>query len=217
MNAQSLDSRRPRVSRLLLVAIALGGLIVSASVALRALRAGSARILPVISAVPAFGFQDQSGSTVTNADLAGRVWIASFLYTTCPGPCPRLVERLAHVRRDFQGDPRVLLVSFSVDPEADTPEALGAYARMRGIDAAGWKLLTGPPESIYPFIRSGFLLAVERTERASEGDPDQGPVTHSTRLALVDGAGRIRGYYDSEDARALEELRADVRALLREP
>jgi protein SCO1/2 len=202
---------------LLLVAIALAGLIVSVSVALRMLRTGSARVLPVIAAVPEFRFQDQSGSTVGNPDLAGRVWIASFLYTTCPGPCPRLVERLAQVRRDFAGDPRVLLVSFSVDPEADSPEALGAYARTRGIDAAGWKLLTGPSEAIYAFIRSGFLLAVDRSDGSGQAIVEQGPVTHSTRLALVDVRGRIRGYYDSDDAQALEELRADVRTLLREP
>ncbi len=191
--------------------------IVLAVLAARTLRSRSVANLPTIATVPAFQLQDQNAAPVTLDDLTGKVWIASFLYTTCPGPCPRLVEQLAAIRRDFAGDPRVMLVSFSVDPDADSPEVLAAYARAHGIDARGWKLLTGPAETVYAFIRSGFLLAVERVDAAvAQASAEQGPVAHSTRLVLVDASRRIRAYYDTTDARALEDLRAGVRALLAE-
>ena len=89
--------------------------------------------LPHFSAVPAFSLIERSGKTVTNRDLEGKIWVADFIFTTCPGPCPILSANMARLQSKIAGDDRVQLVSFTVDPQDDTPAVLAAYAdRFRG-------------------------------------------------------------------------------------
>jgi len=172
------------------------------------------RPLPVIGQVPAFALVDQHGSPFGNTALDGRVWIASFIYTRCEGPCPIIVERLGRLARDFDTEPDLQIVSFSVDPQYDTPTVLADYARRHHIDGLRWKLLTGDPDRLFDLIRHGFFLPVES---AAGGDAQAAErVTHSVRLVLVDRRGRMRGYYDSGDADELARLEADTRRLLRE-
>jgi len=173
---------------------------------------GKGTSLPVLGAVPAFSLIDQDGKPFSSKDLADRVWIATFIYTTCPGPCPRVVERVAAVDTALSHDPRVRLVSFSVDPATDTPETLAAYGRARGIDPARWALLTGPPDEIYTLARLGFKLAVDNA--GANATPESGPVVHSIYAVLVDTSGRVRGYYDTGVAEAMPRLIDDTRRLL---
>lgn len=172
------------------------------------------RVLPVMGTVPSFSLIDQSGESFSWQQLRGRVWLASFIYTTCPGPCPLIVQRIAEVDRRLSHDPRVTIVSFSVDPEADTPKVLAAYARNHGISAPHWRLLTGDSEQLYALIRKGFLLGVERTQDAEAARPDEGLVMHSTRLVLIDAQMQVRGYYDSDDALAMRKLAEDTSRLV---
>jgi protein SCO1/2 len=160
---------------------------------------------------------DQTGSPVGTDDLKGHVWIASFIYTTCPGPCPRVVQGVAAVQRRIGDEPGLRIVSISVDPAADTPVALGVYGSARGIDPNRWKLLTGTVEDVIDLVRHGFLLVVASADEvASDARKSEGPVVHSVHLVLVDGAMRIRGYYDSTDPEALDRLVEDTRRLLRD-
>jgi protein SCO1/2 len=105
----------------------------------------------------------------------------------------------------------IRLVSFSVDPEYDSPEVLAEYAKNAGANLDRWLFLTGEKESIYRSIREGFRLSVEENSGASPGME----VTHSPRFALVDPKGRVRGYYDSADPKDLTRLREDVRRLMK--
>ena len=104
----------------------------------------------------------------------------------------------------------IQLVSFTVDPEKDTPEVLRAYAEKLHAHLKRWDFLTGSRPAIYALVRDGFKLAV------SEGSDDPGIPVHSTRMVLVDRRGMIRGYYDALAADAVTKLLADANHLFRE-
>jgi len=164
---------------------------------------------PVLGTVPDFRLFDQSGAPFGPDRLAGRVWIADFVFTRCPDVCPRITERLVKVQRALGG--RVDLVSVSVDPEYDTPERLAAFARSNGAAAPRWHFLTGDSQHIQQAVLRGFNVAFSRESE------DIATLTHGVHVILVDGRGRIRGYYDSNDGDALERLVADARRLAVHP
>lgn len=170
----------------------------------------AAAALPDYGAVPAFSLTDHQERAFTRQALSGYVWIADFIYTTCPGQCLLMSDRLASLQRAFADEPRLRFVSFSVDPERDTPQALAAYARRYGADPR-WVLATGPRQALVSLCQDGFHLSVGPGASARE------PIVHSMRLALVDPDGRIRGFYAADDAAAMIRVRADARRLLQEP
>ncbi len=163
------------------------------------------------NALGAFRLVDRSGRAVTQADTAGRVWIASFVFTRCRSSCPRI----AAVVRDLQGrlaSTGVRLVSLSVDPEHDTPEVLDAFAERYRADPDRWWFLTGPKAEVYPLILQRFQLNVGESppEALAEGAE---AVAHSTRLALVDRGNLVVGYFDADDPEAVRRLEARARQL----
>jgi len=111
---------------------------------------------------------------------------------------------MARLQHDLSGSKDVVLVSFTVDPEFDKPAVLRQYATRYGADPQRWLFLTGDPEKIYPLIHDGFHLAAEQNQ--GEDRKPGYEVMHSTRLALVDGQGHIRGYYDAKEPEAVERL-----------
>ncbi len=161
--------------------------------------------LPVLGTVPAFRFTDQNGATFGPETLAGRPWVADFIFTRCPTVCPLMTERLAALQPRL-GE-RVHLVSVSVDPDFDTPERLRAFAVEHGAASPRWHFLTGDTASVQRAITQGFKISV-----VHEGAADDAlTLIHGVHLVLVDGQGRIRGYYDSTDDDALQRLVRDVR------
>jgi protein SCO1/2 len=163
---------------------------------------------PVLGVVPDFSLTECRGGVVRRADLIGDWWVASFIFTRCTTSCPVAVRELSKLQSDLPA--QVRLVSFSVDPEYDSPEVLSAYAERSGADLGRWLFLTGEKTSIYRSIREGFRLAVQENENPLPGFE----VAHTPRFALVDPKGRIRGYYDSSDPDDLVRLRGDVARLL---
>ena len=162
--------------------------------------------------VPAFELTDQEGQPFNSVKMLGKVWIVDFFYTSCPGPCPALSSRLSGLHQSFSGENRVVFLSISSDPEKDTPEVLKRYASKFGADSR-WGFLTGPVDSVFSLANQGFKLSLTRSAKPEE------PVTHSTRLVLVDARGWVRGFFEgvgegSEDAgRRLEDA---IRTLLQE-
>jgi protein SCO1/2 len=153
--------------------------------------------LPVLGRVADFDLVDQSSAHVSRAALDGAPWVASFVFTRCTSVCPRLTERMRALQALAQGGDRSLrLVTFSVDPQHDGPDVLRSYAEAHGASAARWKFLTGSEVAIESVARS-FSVALDR--KADPDEPDLG-IMHSGHLVLVDGRGRIRGYYPSSDA-----------------
>lgn len=163
--------------------------------------------LPKLSKVPSFTLTDQDGHSFGSAQLTGKIWLADFIYTTCPGPCPMISSRLSETQKPLR-ETNVQLVSFSVDPAHDTPEVLRTYATTLHAEAGRWHFLTGDKKVIYQLSRDGFKLAAEKD---TSGQP-----VHSTYIVLVDRTGTIRGYYNATDADAITRLLADVAHLRRE-
>jgi protein SCO1/2 len=159
--------------------------------------------------VPSFQLINQNGQPFGSAQLSGKIWIADFVYTTCPGPCPMISSRMSELQKPLEKTD-VHLVSFSVDPEKDTPQVLRGYADKLQADPKRWDFLTGTKSAIYKLSHDGFKLAV------SDGSGEQGIPVHSTRMVLVDRRGNIRGYYDATEADAITKLVADTSHLLRE-
>jgi protein SCO1/2 len=158
--------------------------------------------LPVMGEVPHFELTAETGQPFDSKSLDGRVWVANFIFTNCDGPCP-LMSR--HMRNLQTQAPGIKLVSFTVDPARDTPEALSAYARRLKPDSSRWSFLTGDQACLHDLALKTFKL-----------NSVDGSMNHSTRFVLVDGSRRIRGYYITSDDGFMTKLLHDIRQLERE-
>jgi protein SCO1 len=168
--------------------------------------------LPVLGSVGGFSLSDQAGTVTTDATLRGKVWAAAFFFTRCPTICPRITGRMRDLQRaaQSQGVP-LQLVSFSVDPENDTPEVLAAYAKRYDVDLTSWRFLTGDLEVVRKTSEQGFKLALD-------GKPTPGAdhlgLFHGSHLVLVDGGGQIRGYYRTSEDAQMKQLLDDAARLV---
>jgi cytochrome oxidase Cu insertion factor (SCO1/SenC/PrrC family) len=160
--------------------------------------------LQVFGAVPPFELIDQHGQTFTSAALAGHVWVADFVFTNCEASCPRMSAKMRALQKDT--DVSVKLISFTVDPDRDTPQVLAAYAQRFNADGARWSFLTGSKEALNALDRDAFKLGSVGTE-----------IEHSTRFALVDRKGRIRGYYGLTERDPVDKIARDAKQLEKEP
>jgi protein SCO1/2 len=171
--------------------------------------------LPRYVIVPPFALTERSGRNITNADLAGKIWVADFIFTTCPGPCPLVTANMAKVQAAVAQDPRVQLVTFTVDPQNDTPAVLAAYADKFGASPSRWWFLTGPEKPLYSLIQNGFYQAVQ-DNHGQALLPGEFVVTHSTKMALVDAEGTVRGFYDGLASDSRADLLKAIKALEKE-
>ncbi|CAN5623643.1 SCO family protein [soil metagenome] len=171
--------------------------------------AHASRTISSYGSVPAFQLTNQQGQPFGSAQLNGKIWIADFIFTSCPGPCPMISSRMSEMQKPLEKSD-VHLVTFTVDPETDTPEVLRGYAERLHAKPGRWEFLTGDKDAIYNLTREGFKLAV------AEGEGDDGEVVHSTRAVLVDRKGTIRGYFDVTAPDGVTTLLAETSKLLRE-
>ena len=170
--------------------------------------------LPVYGQIPSFRFLERDGQFRTLQDLQGEIWLADFFFTTCTGPCPVLSSRMADLAQSVaRTKGKVKIVSITVDPETDTPERLQAYAKKYGA-GTNWWFLSGPLPEVFRIAREGFKLAVE--PNPPEAVALNGKMLHSTKIALVDGRGQVRAYYNGTEEDLLAQVLPDVGNLLRE-
>jgi protein SCO1 len=160
--------------------------------------------------VPEFTLTERDGSLVSLEQLRGKIWIADFIYTSCTDTCPLQTAMMAKLQDEYAAKSDVQLVSFTVDPERDTPQALSLYADKYQADAKRWYFLTGQRDRILRLVQEGFHLAV--ASLPSDAEPS-GTVPHSPRFVLVDQEARIRGYYDSREQEAFVRLKNDIDSL----
>lgn len=172
-------------------------------------QAHMSRPIPSYGIVPAFQLTNQRAQPFGSDQLIGKIWIADFVFTSCPGPCPMISSRMSELQKPLEKSD-VHLVTFTVDPETDTPAVLRGYAERLHAREARWDFLTGDKAAIYSLTSDGFKLAV------AEGAGDEGQLVHSSRAVLVDRTGRIRGYYDITAADGVTTLLAETSKLLRE-
>jgi len=161
--------------------------------------------------VPEFSLVERSGKSITLADLRGKVWIADFIYTTCQDTCPLQSAAMTRLQEQWADTSNLRLVSFTVDPERDTPAVLARYAERFKATADRWLFLTGDKDQIAQLVQGGFRLSAAAL---SDGRSKETVIMHSPRFVLVDWKSEIRGYYDSRESTALERLNRDVATLI---
>lgn len=163
--------------------------------------------LPELGHVGAFALVNQQGAPVSAESLRGKVWVAAFFFTRCPTICPRITRRLRalQVKAHDRAEP-LTLISFSVDPDNDTPPVLLDYAQHYDADLRTWSFLTGDLEVVKRTVVDGFKLALDGK---AEPGAENGGIIHGSHLVLVDRKLTIRGYYRTDDdddmARVLED------------
>ena len=187
--------------------------------------APAAQELPVYATIRhALTATERLGQTVTTTQLQGKIWVLGYTYTRCPRGCLGVVSTMLKLRSDFGAHPKFHLVSIAVDPAHDTPDVLKQFAAAAEIkDSDPWWFLSGDPAPLRDFVthQIGFAQTIDipPAERLSEFDL----FAHDLRLALIDGQGRVRGYYEvqNEDgptaALHIQRLHADIRKLLGSP
>ena len=160
----------------------------------------------VMHALPSdYALVDQQGRPFGPDTLRGKVWIAGFVFTTCPSSCPVVTKAMHDLRErlDRYGVD-VEMVSFTVDPAHDTPEVLAAYMAEQELPTEHWRFVTGEPTAVLRLVRHGFKLGVGEREADPEGIAYD--IAHSTKLALVDGDGGVRGFYGISDEHGTDEI-----------
>jgi protein SCO1/2 len=162
--------------------------------------------LPIYGQIAGFELTDETAKPFDRKSLDGKIWVADFIFTTCTGPCPRMSSLMRQVQQTTSGMPEVKLVSFTVDPEHDTPAALAEYAARYHAQPERWHFLTGSREALDALMRDAFKL----------GNVD-GQLVHSTRLVLLDRKARIRGYYGTSEDSPVTQLVRDIKRVLAEP
>ncbi len=152
---------------------------------------------PVLLQVPDFALQDQDGQPFTLASMRGKVWVAGFIFTTCPSVCPKISRAMLELQQRYaRNGVEVELVSFTVDPENDTPAVLERYAEHLGVDESKWRFVTGERAAMEALVVGGFKTAMDRRQTPpGQTEPDMYDIAHSEKLVLIDGDGGIRGFY----------------------
>lgn len=177
---------------------------------------------PVFQTLPDFTLTADDGQPFSRHQLDGKVWVADFVFTRCAGACPLLSQKMEKIQRRTRnlGPSAFQQVSFSVDPENDTPAALYAYARRFHANPRGWHFLTGPMPEVQAAITGAFKIYFGHERPAGQVQKEQDKsffdLVHGEQLVVVDQRARIRGYYEANDA-GIDQLVADVALLVNAP
>jgi len=161
--------------------------------------------LPVLGQVHDFNLFDEKGKEFSLSKLQGNIWIANFFFTTCGDICPVMSKNMASLHRSFALVDHVTQVSITVNPEFDSSAVLQKYAEKYRANTSKWHFLTGTRGQITELAVKSFKM----------GSIEE-PVFHSSKFALVDRRGSIRGYYDGVQPGEVSQLFTDITALLKE-
>lgn len=139
--------------------------------------------------VPAFEFINEENQKISNKDMLGKVYVVEFFFTNCPTICPVMNQNLKEIDQKIHS-PEFGVISITIDPKRDTPEALKTHKTQLKIENPNWHFLTGNRDAIYDLSKK-FNIYVGEDESTAEG------LNHSGKLALVDKNGKIRSRVDS--------------------
>lgn len=154
-----------------------------------------------------FSLTDQSGLTITNETVKGKIYVANFFFATCQSICPEMSTNLIDVQAAFKDDDSLLILSHSVNPLHDTVEVLKGYGETYHADKNKWHLMTGDKKHIYDLAKTSYLINALEDDGTPEG------FVHSELFLLVDTKGRIRGMYDGTDKAQVKRLIEDIKLL----
>lgn len=161
--------------------------------------------LPTLGKIPFFEMIDTHGSLFGSENLKGKIWVADFIFTTCAGPCPIMSTEMSGIHKAFIDDKNIQTVTYTVNPDYDTPKVLAQYAKRYNADTGQWHFLHAPIEDVQSIIKNGFKM----------GDMEE-IVFHSTRFVLVDRNMNIRGYYTGTEPKEVEKIKRDIAILIKE-
>ncbi|MCA1062524.1 SCO family protein (plasmid) [Cytobacillus spongiae] len=159
-----------------------------------------------------FNYTNQNGKEVSLKDLKGKVWIADFIFTNCETVCPPMTFNLTKLQEKLneEGVEDYKIVSFSVDPENDTPEALKEYIANFDADTSKWDLLTG-----YEFDEVKDL-AEHSFRSIVADDPNSDQMIHGTSFYLVNQEGIVVKTYSGNSDVPYDEMVQDMKTLIKE-
>ena len=168
--------------------------------------------LPVLSYVQPFAFTNQEGRVITEKDMAGKVAVVEYFFTTCKGICPKMNTNMQQVYQQFRKEPDFRILSHTVDPQTDSVPRMKRYADSLGADPHSWWFLTGRKDSLYSAARNSYLLDDPKNNSGSIDEQ----FIHTQFFALVDRDGKVRKIYDGLKKDELEQLKNDISRLLKE-
>lgn len=158
-----------------------------------------------------FEFTNQLGKNVTQKDFANSIYIANYIFTTCPGICKDMTRELRRVYKKFENDDRVKILSHTSKPEEDSVSVLFAYAQRQGVrEPQQWQFVTGNIDSLHSIALHDYLIA--NPDDARDGNT----FVHTERVALIDKNKHIRGFYDATSPAEVDKMMADIEKLLLE-
>lgn len=161
-----------------------------------------------------FELIDQKGEPFSSEQLEGKIWLANFVFTSCTAECPLLTQQMSLVRRNLGPRPDIAFVSFSVDPQTDTPRRLNDYAKLYG-EAPNWSLLTGDVDTVTELVTKKFMVPLSTDEDAASESGDR-TISHSDKMLVIDGNGVVRYFCNGLNQRTVESLTNVFQVLLQE-
>ena len=164
----------------------------------------------IYNVIPPFTFTNQYGEKVTEKVVENKIYVTDFFFTSCPTICPVMKRQMIKVFQQFKGNPEVMILSHTIDPEHDTPQVLNKFAKDLGIEGTQWQFLTGSKEKIYKIGQESYMSTAKEDKSA------EGGYIHSGAFILVDKEKHVRGMYDGTTEEGTQKLISDMRRLLDE-
>tara|TARA_B110000438_G_scaffold303088_1_gene363067 strand:- start:686 stop:1366 length:681 start_codon:yes stop_codon:yes gene_type:complete len=157
-----------------------------------------------------FEFINQNGLVVNEQTVKGKIYIAEFFFTTCPGICPILTKHTKKIQDEFLNDHDILILSHTVYPEHDSVPVLYAFGEQNNINSTKWHLLTGSKQDLYTISRKGYFAISYKPDLSDEG------FIHTENVVLVDKQRRLRGIYNGTNIHEMNRLIEDIYLLKKE-
>lgn len=164
----------------------------------------------IYNTIPPFSFVNQEGDTVSEKIVEGKIYVTDFFFTTCPTICPVMKRQMVKVFQQFKGNPDVMILSHTIDPEHDTPQVLNKFAKDLGVEGTQWQFLTGAKDKIYKIGQESYMSTAKEDKSA------EGGYIHSGAFILIDKEKHVRGMYDGTTEEGTQKLIADMKRLLDE-
>lgn len=164
-----------------------------------------------IHTIPSFEFINQEGKKITNKTYEGKIYVADFFFTSCPGICPRLAKNMGALQEVFKNDEDVLFLSHSVTPEKDSVPVLNMYGKENNVNPVKWNLVTGDKKEIYNIARQGYFADEDFVKTQ-----DEDAFIHTENFVLIDKKGRIRGVYNGTLAVEKDRILRHIKLLKKE-
>lgn len=160
--------------------------------------------------IPNFEFINQDSLEITQKDYEGKIYVADFFFTTCPTICPKMKTQMLRIYEKFKDNPKVAILSHTIDPRHDTPAVLREFMNNLGIKSKMWQMVTGDKAKIYEIGQKSYMVS-------ATDDPSQpGGIVHSGAFILVDKNRHIRGIYDGTEPEKVDKFMKDMEILLHE-